>query len=123
MSKVIKLKDENQVTDPKLENTSSEKKLKFLKVLKNSEERKKYLKSNFNLYLQGHTSMILSLAVTSDNKYIVSGSDDKTIRIWNLFQKNTRTIFEGHLGSVNSVTVTSNNKHIVSGSSDCTIII
>ena len=31
--------------------------------------------------LQGHTSYVYTVAVTSDNKYIVSGSDDKTIRI------------------------------------------
>ena len=31
--------------------------------------------------LEGHTSYVTSLAVTSDNKYIVSGSEDETIRI------------------------------------------
>ena len=31
--------------------------------------------------LEEHTSYVTSLAVTSDNKYIVSGSEDETIRI------------------------------------------
>ena len=34
--------------------------------------------------LQGHTRWINSVTVTSDNKYIVSGSNNDTIRIWNL---------------------------------------
>ena len=33
--------------------------------------------------LTGHTSWVTSVAISSDNKYIISGSDDKTIKIWN----------------------------------------
>ena len=32
--------------------------------------------------------------MTSDNKYIVSGSDDKTIRIWNLLEKRQKTLLK-----------------------------
>ena len=31
--------------------------------------------------LKGHLYEVSSLAVTSDNKYVISGSSDKTIRI------------------------------------------
>ena len=58
-----------------------EKKLQSFKFSKNLAEIKKQLESNFNLLLEGHTSSVLTVAVTSDNKYIVSGSLDKTIRI------------------------------------------
>ena len=34
--------------------------------------------------MQGHSNGVNSGAVTSDNKYIISGSIDKTIREWNL---------------------------------------
>ena len=71
--------------------------------------------------LQGHTSSVLTVAVTSDNKYIVSGSDDNTIRIWNLLEKRQETVFRGHTDSVNSVAMTSDNKYIISGSDDNTI--
>ena len=37
--------------------------------------------------MQGHLDEITSVAVTSDNKYIVSCSSDNTIRIWNLLEK------------------------------------
>ena len=34
--------------------------------------------------LQENLNGVNSLTVTSENKYAVSGSDDNTIRIWNL---------------------------------------
>ena len=58
-----------------------EKKLQSFKFSKNLAEIKKQLESNFNLLLEGHTCYVNSVAVTSDNKYIVSGSSDNTIRI------------------------------------------
>jgi WD domain, G-beta repeat. len=58
-----------------------EKKLQSFKFSKNLAEIKKQLESNFNLLLEGHTSSVLTVAVTSDNKYIVSGSSDNSIRI------------------------------------------
>ena len=62
-----------------------------------------------------------SLVLTADNKYIVSGSSDKTIRILNFLEKTQETVLEGHLDSVKFVAVTRNNKYIVSGSDDRTI--
>ena len=71
--------------------------------------------------LQGHSEHVTALAVTSDNKYVVSGSADKTIRIWNLSEKKQEAVLKGHLNEVNCVTVTSDNKYIVSGSNDKSI--
>ena len=37
-------------------------------------------KNDYELYVEsGHSGSISSLAITSDGKYIVSGSDDKTM--------------------------------------------
>ena len=71
-----------------------EKKLQSFKFSKNLAEIKKQLESNFNLLLEGHTSSVLTVAVTSDNKYIVSGSLDKTIRIWNLLEKSKKLFWK-----------------------------
>ena len=46
--------------------------------------------------LQGHTDSVKSVAITSDNKYIVSGGDDKTVRIWNLQDKTQEAVLQGH---------------------------
>ena len=34
--------------------------------------------------LEGHLSYISSVAYSPDGKFIASGSDDNTVRIWNL---------------------------------------
>ena len=39
----------------------------------------------------------LVVAVISDNKYIISGSKDKTISIWNLFEKTQETVLKDML--------------------------
>ena len=35
-------------------------------------------------FLEGHTSDVNSVAISQDGKYALSGSDDKTLRYWNL---------------------------------------
>jgi WD40 repeat protein len=54
----------------------------------------------------------------SDSKYIVSGSLDFTVRIWNIEEKQQETVFEGHSSLITSLTITSDSKYIVSGSDD-----
>ena len=47
--------------------------------------------------LQGHTEVVsYSVAITSDNKYIVSGGYDNTVRIWNLQDKTQEAVLQGH---------------------------
>jgi WD40 repeat protein len=36
------------------------------------------------LTLEGHTSFINTLVITPDGQHAVSGSDDRTVRVWNL---------------------------------------
>ena len=62
-----------------------------------------------------------SVAITSDNKYIVSGGYDKTVRIWNLQDKTQEAVLQGHTHHVNSVAITSDNKYIVSAGCDNTV--
>jgi WD40 repeat protein len=35
-----------------------------------------------NKPLLGHTKTVMSVAISYDNKFIVSGSEDKTILVW-----------------------------------------
>ena len=55
----------------------------------------------------------MSIAITFDNKYIISGSYDNKIRIWNILEKRLEYTLEGHTSNVRSVAVTHNNKHIL----------
>ena len=63
----------------------------------------------------GHWSSVSCVAITSDNKYIVSGGHESTVRIWNLLDKTQEAVLLGHWSSVSCVSITSDNKYIVSG--------
>ena len=42
--------------------------------------------------LFGYNSPIFNVAITNDNKYIVAGGQDKTVRIWNIRDKIKDTV-------------------------------
>jgi WD40 repeat protein len=72
--------------------------------------------------LEGHIGAVMSVAFSQDNKRIVSGSLDNTIRVWDAETGDVVSgPFEGLSGFVNSVAFSQDGKHIVSGSSDKTI--
>ncbi|OMJ79894.1 hypothetical protein SteCoe_19980 [Stentor coeruleus] len=86
------------------------------------------IESEYGLLIQGHTSEINSLVISSDNKYLVSGSgsyldngSDNTIRIWNLLERRQELVFQGHTGPVKCVAITSDNKFVISGAEDSTL--
>ena len=72
--------------------------------------------------LHGHSRAASSVSFSPDGKYCVSGSHDKTIRLWDA--ETGDAIFNplvGHSSDVNSVAFSPNGKRIVSGSNDKTI--
>ena len=71
--------------------------------------------------LKGHLYGVTCVAVTSDYKYIISGSLDSTIRIWNFLEKKQKSVLKGHLDGIKTLAVTSDNKYIISCSFDRTI--
>ena len=68
--------------------------------------------------LLGHTKAVMSILITNDNKYIVSGSKDNTVRIWNLQEKVQEAVLDGYFNFVHIVAVTSDCKYIFSASGD-----
>ncbi|KIK26754.1 hypothetical protein PISMIDRAFT_675695 [Pisolithus microcarpus 441] len=74
------------------------------------------------LALQGHTSGVKTSAMSCDGKKIVSGSFDKTVRIWDAEQgAQIGDPLQGHTGGVLSVGCSPDGKRIVSGSFDNTV--
>jgi hypothetical protein len=71
--------------------------------------------------LKGHEDWVISVAFSPDGKTIVSGSRDKTIRLWDTTGKPIAQPLKGHQDSVISVAFSPDGKTIVSGSSDKTI--
>ncbi|EIW85853.1 WD40 repeat-like protein, partial [Coniophora puteana RWD-64-598 SS2] len=73
---------------------------------------------------QGHEGRVHSVAYSPDGNWIASGSEDKTIRIWD---SNTSLPvskpLEGHNDIVSSITFAPNGRSIVSGSDDRTLLV
>jgi len=70
--------------------------------------------------LEGHGDWVRAVAVTPDGRTVVSGSDDCTVRVWDLATGQARTL-EGHGGLVNAVALTADGRTAVSGSDDHTV--
>ncbi len=45
---------------------------------------------------KGHTNWVRAAAVTADGRRALSGSDDRTLRLWDLVTGETLRILEGH---------------------------
>ena len=73
--------------------------------------------------LEGHGRYVHSVNFSPNGKTLVSGSDDKTIKLWNVETGQKLHTFEGHGGPVYSVNFSRNGKTLVSGSGDKTIIL
>jgi len=69
--------------------------------------------------LTGHQSRVWSVAVSPDGASIVSGSNNKSIRVWDLeTDKEKLSPLLGHTGTVYSVAISSDGRFIASGSTD-----
>ena len=73
------------------------------------------------MVLRGHESLVQTAVFFSGNRRIISGSRDKTVRIWDVKTGKELHCFVGHNGEVYSVSFSPDNKRIVSGSSDRTV--
>jgi WD40 repeat protein len=71
--------------------------------------------------LEGHTNWVMSVAFSPDGKHVVSGSYDKTMRIWEMETGREVSRLEGNARGVTSVAFSSDGKHVVSGSYDETV--
>ena len=68
--------------------------------------------------LHGHNHFVSSLALNSDNTKLVSGSWDKTIRLWDIRTSKSDLLFKGHTKDVLSVAFSHDERLIFSGAMD-----
>lgn len=71
--------------------------------------------------LKGHSHFVSDVVMSSDGQFALSGSWDKTLRLWDLSTSKTTRMFKGHTKDVLSVAFSADNRQIVSGSRDRSI--
>jgi WD40 repeat protein/uncharacterized caspase-like protein len=59
--------------------------------------------------LEGHTERVISLSFGSDGSFLVSGSEDKTVRVWNVASRSQTRLFE-HSSAVMGVALSPDRK-------------
>lgn len=64
--------------------------------------------------LQGHSALVNSVKIMPNGRFAVSGSNDKTIKIWDLKAKTCVGTLEGHQDEVRSVAISPDNTLIAS---------
>ena len=73
--------------------------------------------------LSRHTDWVRSLIFSSDGAFLVSGSDDKTINLWDIQTGVVIKTFYGHTGPVLSISISLDCTRIASGSRDKTVCV
>ncbi|XP_022645261.1 NACHT domain- and WD repeat-containing protein 1-like isoform X3 [Varroa destructor] len=72
----------------------------------------------------GHSDVILCYTVTFDGKVLVTGSQDKSLKVWEVATTKITQVLVGHEAPVNCVAVAPlSNTMAVSGSLDCNLIV
>ena len=69
----------------------------------------------------GHTNSVTAVAVTPDGRRLVTGSGDKTAKLWDIETGRCLQTFIGHAGWVNAVAVTPDGSKIITASNDHTV--
>ncbi|MBW4573445.1 MAG: serine/threonine protein kinase [Tolypothrix carrinoi HA7290-LM1] len=71
--------------------------------------------------LKGHSSDVNSVTFSPDGQMLVTGSDDLTIKLWNLTTKQEIRTFKGHSSYIYAIAISPDGQTIASGSVDKTI--
>ena len=70
-----------------------------------------------------HTYVITCLIISNDNKHLISGSRDKTVKLWNIERKIEEATLIKQDYFIETLAVTKDNKYIVTGSNSKFVIV
>jgi WD40 repeat protein len=87
---------------------------KFLLACDDSKVVEINVKGAVSAAFLGHSARVGCIDVSHDNKFIASGSDDKTIRIWDYKSKQVRYVLEGHGWNITSVHFSKDDRFLIS---------
>ncbi|HCN28100.1 MAG TPA: hypothetical protein DIT64_04845 [Verrucomicrobiales bacterium] len=73
------------------------------------------------LTLEGHSAEVEAVAVTPDGRWAVSGSTDRTLRVWDIDSGQELRSLKGHTLHVRALALTPDGQRVVSASEDGTL--
>ncbi len=65
-----------------------------------------------------HPSQVRTIAVSLDGQIIISGSTDRTVRVWHVSTHQCYQALHGHTASIKSVALSPDGQILASGSDD-----
>jgi WD40 repeat protein len=73
--------------------------------------------------LQGHSDIVQSLAFTPESRHLLSGSDDGTLRLWEVERAQCVRVKQGSVASLNDLDWSPDGRQLVSGGTDSLVTI
>ncbi|KAF5452268.1 hypothetical protein F2P56_027287 [Juglans regia] len=71
--------------------------------------------------LRGHRNSVYCAIFDRSGRYVVTGSDDRLVKIWSMETAYCLASCRGHEGDITDLAMSSNNALVASSSNDCTI--
>ncbi len=71
--------------------------------------------------IEGHRSPVISLAIDGAGRWLVAGSADRTVSVWDLSSLDRVAVLTGHRARVESVTFSADGRWLASGGKDSTV--
>jgi WD40 repeat protein/mono/diheme cytochrome c family protein len=71
--------------------------------------------------LTGHTGWVTGAVFSPDGKRVLSGADDRTVRVWDVGTGHVVKTLQGHEAGVKSVAFSGDGRRLLSGSNDATV--
>lgn len=68
--------------------------------------------------MSGHKGTVYCLKFDLDSKYLISGSDDSNIKVWDVLTGKLLRTLRGHTGEISDMDISPDNKFLASGSYD-----
>lgn len=80
-----------------------------------------WAKARLRRTLSGHSDVVSAIAISPDGQTLVSGSYDKTIRLWSLCTGQVQNTLTEHINRITCVAISPDGQTLASGSYDKTI--